>query len=108
LISSLGNGEIENGNIYYNAFLIFLAYLYFTWHWIKGRQTLGMRSRNILLINESSTFLNWKQASLRYIASLLSFVLIGLGFVLALVDKEKRALHDRLSKTKLIVHKSFE
>jgi len=108
LISSLGNGEIENGNIYYNAFLIFLAYLYFTWHWIKGRQTLGMRSWHIYVVNESNTFLNWKQASLRFITASISLVILGLGFIWALLDKRKLALHDHLSKTKLIVHKSFE
>ena len=105
LISSLGEGEIESGNLFYDAFLIFLAYLYFCWHWTKGGQTLGMRSWNVLVVNESNIALNWKQASLRYAASLLSLVLVGLGFVWALFDKDKLALHDRLSKTKLIIDK---
>ena len=108
LISSLGEGEIESGNIFYTAFLIFLAYFYFCWHWVKGRQTLGMRSWTIYVVNESNTALNWKQASLRFAASLLSLIILGLGFVWALFDKKKLALHDHLSKTKLIVHKYIE
>lgn len=107
LVYALGDGEIESNNFFYSLFLIFLAYLYFCWHWIKGRQTLGMRSWYIYVVNESNTSLNWKQASLRFAAALLSLVIIGLGFVWALFDKKKLALHDHLSKTKLIVHKSF-
>lgn len=108
LVYSIGDGEIESGNLFYTAFLIFLAYLYFCWHWIKGRQTLGMRSWYIYIVNKSNTSLNWKQASLRFAASLLSLVILGLGFVWALFDKDKLALHDHLSKTKLVVHKHFE
>lgn len=108
LIYALGDGGIQSGNIFFELFLIFLAYLYFCWHWIRGRQTLGMRSWNVFVVHKSGATLNWKQASLRYIAALLSLGLIGLGFVWALFDKNKLALHDRLSKTKLLVHKSLK
>jgi uncharacterized RDD family membrane protein YckC len=108
LISFIGDGAIESGNLLYDAFLILLAYLYFCWHWVKGGQTLGMRSWHVLVIDESDTALNWKQASLRYAASLLSLIIFGLGFVWALFDKKNKALHDHLSKTKLIVYKKTE
>ncbi|MEM6998748.1 MAG: RDD family protein [Pseudomonadota bacterium] len=103
LISSLGDGEVASGNYLYNIFLIVIAYLYYSWQWINGRQTLGMRSWGINIINDSGTTLDWKQASLRYIASLLSLALFGFGFLWALFDKNKLAMHDRLSKTKLVI-----
>ncbi len=106
LLPLIGETVIESGNIFYNVFLILLAYLYFCWHWLNGRQTLGMRSWKIEVINETDSTLNYKQASLRYFAALLSLLLLGLGFIWALFDKEKLALHDRLSKTKLIVNKN--
>ena len=106
LLPIIGDAAIKSGNLYYNAFLLFLAYLYFCWHWVKGRQTLGMRSWKIEVIDETDSTLNWKQASLRYFAALLSLLFLGLGFIWALFDKEKLALHDRLSKTKLIVNKN--
>lgn len=105
LLPLIGETGVESGNIFYNVFLILLAYLYFCWHWVNGRQTLGMRSWKIEVINKTDSTLNWKQASLRYFAVLLSLLLLGLGFIWALFDKEKLALHDRLSKTKLIVKK---
>jgi uncharacterized RDD family membrane protein YckC len=105
LILFIDDGAIESGNLFYDAFLILLAYLYFCWHWVKGGQTLGMRSWYVFVVNESNTKLNWKQASLRYAASLLSLIVFGLGFVWALFDKRNKTLHDYLSKTKLIVDK---
>lgn len=106
LLPLIGETGIESGNIFYNIFLILLAYLYFCWHWVSGRQTLGMRSWKIEIFNATDSMLNYKQASLRYFAALLSLLLLGLGFFWVLFDKEKLALHDRLSKTKLIVNKN--
>jgi len=108
LISFIGDGAIESGNLLYDVFLLLLAYLYFCWHWVRSGQTLGMRSWHVLVVGESNTKLNWKQASLRYVASLLSLIVFGLGFVWALFDKRNKALHDHLSKTKLIVYKKTE
>ncbi len=105
LLPLIGETGVESGNSFYNVFLILLAYLYFCWHWVNGRQTLGMRSWKIEVFNKTDSTLNWKQGSLRYFAALLSLLLLGLGFIWALFDKEKLALHDRLSKTKLIVKK---
>lgn len=106
LISFIGDGAIESGNLLYDAFLLLLAYLYFCWHWVKGGQTLGMRSWHVYIVNETDTSINWKQASLRYVSSLLSLIIIGLGFLWAIIDKEKYSLHDHLSKTRLIVYKN--
>ncbi len=105
LILIIGGDAIESGNLAYNAFLLSISFLYFGWHWVKGGQTLGMRSWHIYVINESMQNPNWKQASLRFFSALLSLLLLGLGFVWSLFDKNKLALHDKLSKTRLIVSK---
>ena len=65
-----------------------------------------MRSWKIEVLDETNSTLNWKQASIRYFFALISLLLFGLGFIWAIFDKEKLALHDRLSKTKLIVIKN--
>ena len=100
-----GGNAIESGNLIYNVFLLLISYLYFAWHWVKGGQTLGMRSWHIFVINESIQKPSWKQATLRFFSALLSLLLLGLGFVWSLFDKNKLALHDKLSKTRLIVKK---
>tara|TARA_R110000782_G_scaffold18712_2_gene51191 strand:+ start:293 stop:721 length:429 start_codon:yes stop_codon:yes gene_type:complete len=105
LIPLIGGDAVESGNLAYTAFLLSISFLYFGWHWVKGGQTLGMRSWHIYVINESIKNPTWKQAALRFISALLSLLLFGLGFVWSLFDKNKLALHDRLSKTRLIVSK---
>lgn len=96
-------GEIESGNLIYNGFLLLMAYLYFCWHWTKGRQTLGMRSWNINIITKTDNELSWTQASLRFFCAILSFSFFGLGYLWAIFDKQKSTLHDKLSRTKLII-----
>ncbi|GJM04276.1 MAG: RDD family protein [marine bacterium B5-7] len=106
LIPIIGGDAVESGNLAYTAFLLSISFLYFGWHWVKGGQTLGMRSWHVYVINESRQNPSWKQAALRFFSALLSLVLLGLGFVWSLFDKDKLALHDRLSKTRLIVSKN--
>ncbi len=105
LMPITGGEAIESGNIPYNIFLLTVSYFYFCWHWVSGGQTLGMRSWHIFVTNASSENPNWKQASLRFFSAMLSIVLCGLGFIWSLFDKNKLALHDRLSKTSLVVNK---
>jgi uncharacterized RDD family membrane protein YckC len=105
LMPLIGGNAIESGNLPYKIFLLTISYFYFCWHWVKGGQTLGMRSWHVVVVNESLSNPNWKQATLRFCAAFLSLILFGLGFVWSLVDKNKLALHDILSKTRLIVSK---
>ena len=102
ILPLIGNGAIESGNLAYNVFLLILCYLYFCWQWIVGKQTLGMRSWQIYVVNEQMEKPDWKQASLRFLFAIVSWCLFGLGFLWALFDKDKLALHDRLSKTHLV------
>ncbi len=97
------DGAIDSGNIAYNLFLLIICYLYFCWQWTNGGQTLGMRSWNIYVVNSSNNYPDWQQASIRFICSLLSTFLVGLGFLWSIVDRNKLALHDHLSKTRLVV-----
>ena len=104
LMPFIGGEAIDSGNLAYNAFLLILAYLYFCWQWVSGGQTLGMRSWHIHVINESGSKPDWRQSSIRFLTSLLSICLFGTGFLWAMLDKEKRSLHDHLSKTQLIIN----
>ncbi len=105
LMPFIGGNAIESGNLAYNVFLLSISFVYFGWHWVTGGQTLGMRSWHVFVINESMQNPNWKQAALRFFSALLSLLLLGLGFVWSIFDRDKLALHDRLSKTRLIVSK---
>ena len=105
LLALTDGNAIESGNFFYKLFLLALAYLYFTWHWVKGGQTLGMRSWHVFVVDEAGHRPGLKPGSIRFAAALLSWALLGLGFIWALFDSNKQALHDRLSKTRLVVRR---
>ena len=81
---------------------IFLTYLFFTWFWTHGGQTLGMRAWKIRVVDLNNQPLTWTQAGMRFFWSLISWMVFGLGYVWALFDPEQLTLHDRMSKTRLV------
>ena len=76
---------------------------FFSWFWIKGGQTLGMRAWRLQAIRYDGKPLTWRDALLRYFSALLSWAVAGLGFLWILVDHDRLAWHDRLSKTRLVI-----
>ena len=101
----IGGQAIESNNLAYQIYLLILTYLYFVWQWSFGGKTLGMRSWHIKVVNESGIKPNFQQATKRYLASVLSIILLGTGFLWAIFDYKRNTLHDHISKTQLIVEK---
>jgi len=75
---------------------------FFSWFWVKGGQTLGMRAWRLQVVRNDGKPLTWQDALLRYFAALLSWASAGVGFLWILIDRDKLAWHDRLSKTRLV------
>ena len=103
-----GEGQIS-GNVIYRLYLLLLIIGYFIWPWLRGGQTVGMRSWHVRLVSMDGERVALKQVLIRLLAALLSWLAMGLGFFWVLVDPAKLAWHDRLSNTRLImVDKSSE
>ena len=94
---------ITSGNILFELYLILISYFYFAWQWTHGGQTLGMRAWKIRVEEFYSQKVSWKSASLRFFLASVSWVILGTGFLWSLIDREKLALHDRYSQTRLII-----
>jgi uncharacterized RDD family membrane protein YckC len=82
---------------------------YFIYLWgvdnpITGRgQTLGKKMRNIKIVKEDGSDIGVGDAVLRYIGYIVSEVVILLGFVWILVDKEKhQGWHDKIAHTLVV------
>ena len=79
------------------------GFLYFAHYWTRSGQTPGMKVWKLKLVSESHSdkqqqqTITVLQALKRYVFSLL-----GLGLIWIIVDKNKRALQDRLSQSRLI------
>jgi uncharacterized RDD family membrane protein YckC len=66
-------------------------------------QTLGKRLFGLRVISSHGRMPGPLLASVRFLAMVLSLGLAGLGFVWCLFDRERRALHDHLSCTYVIL-----
>ena len=76
--------------------------IYFVWCWRKSGQTLATQTWRMQLVNQAGNVLSTQQAMLRYVLASLSAYVFGLGFLWALVDKNRLYLHDRILKTRFV------
>ena len=76
-----------------------VGFLFFSWFWRHGGQTLGMQAWRIKVISETSQHITYKQCAIRYVIGTLLF---GITLVLALFRPSKQGLHDTWSGTKII------
>ena len=83
------------------AYIHLVCFLFFTWFWTHGGQTLGLKTWHVKLVSASGGRVNWKQALMRYIASLICWLSLGLGFLWCYTNRERLAWNDMLSKTRL-------
>jgi uncharacterized RDD family membrane protein YckC len=93
---------VAHSRTVFQVYIFTLTGVYFTWQWAHGGQTLAMRAWRVRLVTRSGAGLNVLQAWLRYILATLGLVACGLGFLWALIDRERQFLHDRLLGTRLI------
>jgi len=86
----------------HRSYLISVCFLFYSWFWTHGGQTLGLRAWNIKLLTLEQKPISWSQALIRFITAILSWtVFLGLGFVWVIFNKKKLSWHDQLSKTAL-------
>jgi uncharacterized RDD family membrane protein YckC len=100
------------------GFLFVVMAVYFTWFWSKGRRTLPMKTMALMVVDKNDAPVQPMQAFLRYTAAigLIALVLAAIKYFLlvfavlflvpiawTMIDKDKRALYDVLSGTRLVV-----
>jgi len=74
-------------------------FIYFTG---KFGATLGKMACKIEVIRPDGTPMTFGSATGRYFAELLSSLTLGIGYIMAAFDEEKRALHDRICDTRVV------
>jgi len=86
----------------YQSYLFLALGLYFLWHWMRGGQTLPMKTWKLRLVSADGGNISARQASTRYLAAWISLTCLGAGFLWALIDRDRQFLHDRLAGTRII------
>jgi len=84
------------------GYLLLVSFVFFSWFWTNGGQTLGMRAWGLRLIGIDGTPVTWTQAGERFFAAILSWGCVGLGFIWMLFSPDKLTWHDRLSGTRIV------
>jgi uncharacterized RDD family membrane protein YckC len=65
--------------------------------------TLGKTAARIKVVTADGGGVSYARALGRYFAKILSSVILLIGYIIAAFDTEKRALHDRLCNTRVIL-----
>ena len=84
--------------------LLLTAYVFYSWFWLHGGQTLGMRAWRLQLVDKNGRPPTFKAVTVRFLAALVSWIACGLCHLWILVDTRKLAWHDRLSQTFVVSH----
>jgi uncharacterized RDD family membrane protein YckC len=86
----------------YRAGLIGVIGGYYLINWLRSGQTLGMRAWRLRVVNEAGRPLALKAAVLRAVFGALAWMPAALGVLWLYLDPDHLAVHDRLSKTRVI------
>lgn len=86
----------------YRAGLVAVIAAYYVLNWTRSGQTLGMRAWHLRAVTESGKPLTFKPAALRFVCGILAWAPAALGVLWLYADPEHLAIHDRLSKTRMV------
>ena len=78
------------------AFILTVFAAYFLWCWLRGGQTLAMKTWRIRLVDITPA-----KAVLRFLYAVV-FVPTGISILWALFDRDRQFLHDRLAGSRLV------
>ncbi len=73
-----------------------------SWH-----ATLGKRAFGIIVVDQNGAGIDYGKAAVRYLGRILSGLLLGIGYLIALFSDECQTLHDKLANT-YVVDGTFE
>ena len=100
LAVALNDGQAIQHGSYYFA-LLFVSFLFFDGFWRHGGQTLGMRAWRLKVESTNDEKITFKRSAIRFVSGTFLF---GFTLFFAFASPTRQALHDTLSKTKIVRH----
>jgi uncharacterized RDD family membrane protein YckC len=102
LLPLTGGAAIPAYQPLFQVYLLCVSFGFFAYFWRRGGQTLGMQAWHIRLVNQAGGAISLRQALLRFSIAWLSAAALGLGFVWALFEPQRRTWHDLAAGTRVI------
>jgi uncharacterized RDD family membrane protein YckC len=93
---------VPPGSWWFAFSLLAIAMVFFSWFWVNGGQTLGMRAWRIRVVRVNGRGLKWPRAAARFAAALVAALPAGLGLWWSVFDSRKRGWHDCWTDTRVI------
>ena len=78
------------------------AILYFAQPWSTSGRSLGMAVVGLRVVRTDGTPVSFGRAVARIVTLPLSLIFLGIGFLIMLVQPERRALHDLIAGTAVV------
>jgi len=94
---------VPAGTPWFQGLVLLVCGVFYAGFWWRGGQTLGMRSWRLRVQKTDGSPLDLATAVLRFAAALLSVLPAGLGLLWILADRERRAWHDHLTGTRVVL-----
>ncbi len=79
-----------------------IALCYFVFFWTRYGATPGKMIFGLKVVTPEGLPISAGQAVGRFFGTFVSFLILGLGFVMAAWDRQKRTLHDMMANTRVI------
>jgi uncharacterized RDD family membrane protein YckC len=86
----------------YRAGLVLVIAGYYVLNWLRSGQTLGMRAWRLRTVSDSGHTLSLSAAILRVCFGFIAWAPAALGVLWLYWDPEHLALHDRLSRSRVL------
>ncbi len=104
LVSTIAgeNFKISNVSVLPWLLLILVATIYCVHPVAAGGRTLGMAIVGLRVVRPDGTAVGNREAVVRLLALPLSFLTLGIGFLLILFRQDGRALHDLIGRTSVV------
>lgn len=104
--SVLVDGRVQTDPLLSNILFVLMlgsCSTFYLWFWTHSGQTLGMVAWRIKLVNRSGQLITVQQGIVRLLAAWPAFFLFGAGYLWLYVDPAGDALHDKFSKTRVVL-----
>ena len=104
LLSSLLGKDVSLSDAPVVSIVVLTAWLlvYFAYPIAVGGRTLGMALVGLEVVTKDGRDVDARHAILRTVCLPLSLILLGIGLLMVLVNRQRRALHDLIAGTAVV------
>jgi uncharacterized RDD family membrane protein YckC len=102
VVAARAGKPVPPGSVWFPLSLLAISAGFFSGFWAHGGQTVGMRTWRIRVVRDDGSALGWRTAIARFCGAFVSALPIGLGLWWGFFDADRRAWHDRWTRTRVV------